>query len=220
MENPPSRNDARNMRPEQFVIDKTIFSASYTVTCSNGEHFYAEMSAYRAGTSMTLHFGRDNKGPVLGKCHLPCFSRTLPLGITDTDNPERICWEHMVKQGWGIFSSQWVITQPQGNEKNLKQLIWKPTQSSAPDGTRYHYFSGRKFKLLDACNPAKNLAVFAMHIGFTTSAVLQVNIDEGIQSRVSILLMCLTLCERERRKRQLHICGVSVGGIPSSSVAS
>ncbi|KAM0439607.1 hypothetical protein ACHAPT_000699 [Fusarium lateritium] len=198
----------------RFQIDRGAFSKHYDVKpISEGSSFYVDVSSFTPGKpDLTLHRGASKDGPIVASCHLPKFSGDLKIGLAGLAGPDSMAWEDITRESVLKASEyRWQTAIPDIATSGNRVLFWKRTHSVGVSGMSPSSLSVRNFKLVDE-QTGDILAVFTSDRTLSGCGVLEIRANHGEQFDVSVLISCIGLYEKARRRSQRSSAGGAGGG--------
>ncbi len=187
------------------VFHKACFNLRI-MTSDSVPLYYVNNSQFTPGTpDVTLHVGSDKSGQVVGACKFShMWSNSVRVGLGDPNNIEGndMTWEEMVCTSSCLKQSEFKFTMTLPNSGERRTFVWKRTHNLGPEASKW---SLQNFKLLDE-NTEEILATFAssgcMNWGIKgkKGKFSLVVGDWGQDWETMVLLTCLALIEKQRRK--------------------
>ncbi|KAI8675255.1 hypothetical protein NCS57_00425900 [Fusarium keratoplasticum] len=198
----------------RFQIDRGAFSKHYDVKSTSGDaSFYVDVSSFTPGKpDLTVHRGASKIGPVVAACHLPKFSGDLKIGLAGPAGPDSMAWEDITRESVLKASEyRWQTAIPDIATSENRILFWKRTHSVGVSGMSPSSLSVRNFKLVDG-QTDEILAVFTSDRTLSGCGVLEIRANHGEQFDVSVLISCIGLYEKAKRRSRRSSAGGGGGG--------
>ncbi|PNY24609.1 Uncharacterized protein TCAP_05464 [Tolypocladium capitatum] len=199
--------------PHIFKIERPLFKHRYDAHPDDGgASLYVRMRlATNNLPDLALHGGPDATCPVVAVCHMPNFSKTLKIGLGDPSAADgAVRWEDLIKANVSGTRHCWAMDLPahnSGGKVARRRLVWKRTRNVAVEGMKTSGLSPRNWKLLEDTDgegegegEGEVLAVFTSDVSPGKAGALQVNVDFGGDWETMVLITCLALYERSRRR--------------------
>jgi hypothetical protein len=189
----------------QFKINRTSFTRHYEVDDANGHRLYhVDQSLFTKNKpDLTFHEGSDAKGPIVAVSHMPKLSFNCKVGVGDPSSPDSVEWEDLTRESVKASEFRWAISLPEstsrGTPSGRRSFVWKRTHKVGVDGGSVSSVTMRNYKLLDA-ETEELAAVFTSDRGFSTCGVLQINVDHGRAFDLMVMVTCLSLYEKARKR--------------------
>ncbi|KAH7324901.1 hypothetical protein B0I35DRAFT_476103 [Stachybotrys elegans] len=184
----------------RFEISKPPRAKRWDVTVRDPE---SELEGYRAdvanwsSTALQLRIGFDDTAPVIAVCRLATLFQKYRFGLGDPDMPAKVYWEEMTQPTMLNNSYEWSMDMPSTGYR--RSMLWKPTRKVRIEGVEASTW-GQHYKLGDKTSDAV-LAIYT--VTSTTGPVrgdLQINIDEGGDFEILVVLSLLAILESSRRE--------------------
>ncbi|KAJ3522779.1 hypothetical protein NM208_g12714 [Fusarium decemcellulare] len=182
--------------PRLFQIDRTSFILRRRLVIHTGK------------PDLTLHKGGSTNDPVVAACHLPKFSGGLKFGLASPAGPDLMNWEELTRQSLLTTSEyRWETEHVSGP----RALLWKRTHSVGVSGSSPSTLSVRNWKLVDE-KTGDILAVFTSDRTLSKCGDLEVRANHGEQFDQRVLITCLGLYEKAKRRSRNSGAGSGGGG--------
>ncbi|KND86110.1 hypothetical protein TOPH_09267 [Tolypocladium ophioglossoides CBS 100239] len=206
-----SSSSSSSSMPRIFKIDRPLFKHRYDAHPSDGgASLYVHNRPITNNLpDLTLHGGPDAASPVVAVCHMLHFSQNFKIGLGDPSAADdAVRWEDMIKANVSGTRHCWAMDLPalsSGGDMARRMFVWKRTRKVAVEGMKTSGLSPRNWKLLEDVDgggegEGEVLAVFTSDISGGKAGALQVNVDFGGEWESMVLITCLALYERSRRR--------------------
>lgn len=183
---------------KRFEINKDLFSHHYDINKEDGAPLhYVDLSVFsRNKPDLILHNGPSASAPVIAEAHIERFSGHFKIGVGDPARPDAVQWEELHREK--VDASEYRFSTDLGSDER-RNFVWKRTRSVGVDGRQPSALSSRNWKLLNEAGEL--LAVFSSTHAISKCGTLQINVDYGRDFEALVLISCLSLYERSRRRR-------------------
>jgi hypothetical protein len=193
-----------------YEVLKTAFQRHYEVRSKDGTFSgYAPISGFTPGKpDVTLHAGKDSRGPVIAVAHFPKFSYNFKVGLGDPDKNAE--WEDVTGQGPRHLGYRWAVPKKPDSRAYGKTFVWKRTRSEGVGETSPSAWSLRNYKLEDEATK-EVVAVFTGNHTLHKCGDLEIRGEYGEDFDTMVFITCLALNERARRRRHRSSAGGAAG---------
>ncbi|KAK5996959.1 hypothetical protein PT974_02307 [Cladobotryum mycophilum] len=183
---------------KRFRIGRTPITGDYDIATESGSPLYwVDKSSLTPGKpDITIHAGPDSSYPVLAISHFPHFSGDFKIGLSDPARPQTLQWEDLTKESFTHGEYRFAMNFSNGRNT----FVWKRTHSVGVDGSSPLPLSTRNFKLVGGSSN-NVLAVFTNSMSLTKCGTLQINVDYGPEFGAMVLITCISIYEKARRRK-------------------
>ncbi|KAJ5130160.1 uncharacterized protein N7515_006199 [Penicillium bovifimosum] len=175
--------------------------------------FYGEVSEFTPSKpDLILYAGANGQAPVVAVSKFQKMSGSCKLGLGDPDDINSVKWEDMTREV--IYKSRYRIEttiqhQFARTEGERRSFLWKRTRSVGVDDSAPSKWTTQNYKLVDE-QTEQIVAVFTGTKRPGKVGKLQIRAEYGTDFDRMVLISCLSLCEKARRRR--HGAGSGGGG--------
>ncbi|KAJ5496284.1 hypothetical protein N7463_008271 [Penicillium fimorum] len=184
----------------QYLITQThsFWHHHYNVSTEENTHLFHVVNS----SHLTFHRSADSNGPIAGMCKFRHFSSDCKIGLSDPEQPSKINWEYLHKQGF-IKRTYWFRIQLEDGTKQT--YTWKRTHSL---GT-----GSEKYKLVEETSLTVVAVFSSSDRAFSqTTGHLDIYLPLGPRLNLIVLISGLAVVEGERRLTRTTQGGGAAGG--------
>lgn len=188
--------------PARYNITTTFWKHHYEI--SGTHNIYVENSQMTPGKPDLTFHATNKEGPTIALSKYKHFSSDIEVGLSSgpnsNTNSNSMRWDTLHRDGWR--SSKYKFTAEVGGR--LEKYTWRSTNKMSL--TR-----GGSLELVHD-RTGGVAAVFAGHCGLKGSNhVLTINACHGEQFQLLVLMTCITLAEKTRRRNEAAAAGAASG---------
>ncbi|KAI9163827.1 hypothetical protein HJFPF1_05454 [Paramyrothecium foliicola] len=196
--------------PRHLEINKTALSHHYDVLLPDGNiAYFADISMSPPEVpALTLFAGSTRNTPNVAACHMPAGTGDMRIDLIDPDTRQVLQQEDLTKESMYASKYRFMTTAPSLHRcapesplRELRSFVWKRTHKVGVNGMKLRRASSRNWKLIDEVTQ-ELLAVFTNEWSLIRCGILQINVDWGTEFDVMVLITCLSMYEKSRRRRQ------------------
>ncbi|OQD83988.1 hypothetical protein PENANT_c014G05771 [Penicillium antarcticum] len=177
--------------------------------------FYADISLFtRNKPDLSLHASASNQAQIVAVSNSLQLSSDYKLGLGDPGNMSSVQWEDMTKEN--IHNSRYRFEMAVPNERiqlagARRSFVWKRTRSIGVGGSATSKWTTQNYKLVDE-RSGQVLAVFSGTRKPGKCGTIQIRVEYGEECDRMVLISCLSLYEKARRRNHLGAAGGGGGG--------
>ncbi|KAJ5761455.1 C6 zinc finger domain protein [Penicillium manginii] len=192
--------------PARYNITSTFWKHHYEITGSH--NLYVDNSQMTPGKpDLTFHSGNKG-GPIIALSKYKHFSSDIEIGLSEGPT-NSMSWDTLHRDGWR--SSKYKFTAEVNGRRET--FTWHSTHKMSL--TR-----GGSLELVHDRTGAVE-AVFASHCGLKGSDhVLTINACHDHRFQLLVLMTCITLAEKTRRRNEAAAAGAASSASASASAAA
>ncbi|KAJ5550694.1 hypothetical protein N7535_001365 [Penicillium sp. DV-2018c] len=197
-----------------YNITKPMLRRHYDIKSTDDKPlFYGEVSELTPNKpDLILHAGASIEAPVVAVSKFQKMSGGCKLGLGNPDDINSMKWEDMTREV--IYKSKYRIElsiqdQSARVEGERRSFLWKRTRNVGVEDSSPSRWTTQNYKLVDE----KTQQVEAVFTGTKRPGKvgkLQIRAEYGTDFDRMVLISCLSLCEKARRRR--HGAGSGGGG--------
>lgn len=208
---------------KQFIIDKTIWKPSYTISLADDDaqhRKFVRITTIGSSPDVTIHDGPTQEAPILAVAHMTSGRADFKIGLGDPVDANSVVWEDLKHLNRIMTRYAWAMDLPLANDapkEERKPFTWKRTRSVTADGAEMSALAIRNWKLVagddagdgdgadaddgsdESADRNAILAVFTHSRVRGRAGVLQINVDHGTEFETMVMITLLSLFERARR---------------------
>ncbi|KAJ5350513.1 hypothetical protein N7541_008240 [Penicillium brevicompactum] len=205
-----------NVPARVFQITKRLMERHYDINASDGTTlFYGDISLFTPSKpDLTLHAGGSTRGPVVAVSNFLKLSGNYKLGVGNPDDMSNVQWEDMTKELLHKPKYRLETTIPSDPDQvhgERRTLLWKRTRSIGVEGETPSRLTIRNYKLVDERN-GQVLAVFSGGKRPGRGGKIEIRVEYGQDFDHMVLISCLSLYEKARRRSHRGAAGGGGGG--------
>jgi len=169
--------------------------------------YFSETHDWSSAPDVVLHQGVDKQAPIIAVAHFR-YSQDLKLGLGDSDASEKdMIWEDLKNATtWRLGHSKYRFEMTINHER--RSFLWQRTRDAADGVHGVDKMGDANYRLVDE-GTGEVLAVY-LDNGFKSwrkTGKLQFKGDLGKGWELMVLIGCLGLCEKGRRRGSANAAG-------------
>lgn len=198
-----------------YNITNRLFHRHYDINSADDQPlFYGEVSVFTLNKpDLTLHAGTSSQAPIVAVSKFRKSSGGYKIGIGNPDDVNAVQWEDMTKELIHKPKYRFEMTVQCGSDQTQsgrRSFLWKRTRTVGVEDSAPSKWTARNYKLVDE-HTEHVLAVFSgAKLG--RGGKLQIRVEYGEDFDRMVLVSCLSLYEKAKRKQKASSGGGGGGG--------